>query len=45
MDLFEKICEAVVNRDRDEVLKLSKEVVQRGIDPAQAIERGFKRGM
>jgi trimethylamine corrinoid protein len=45
MDLFEKICEAVVNRDRDEVLKLSEEVVQRDIDPTQAIEQGFKRGM
>lgn len=45
MDLFDRICEAVVNRDRDEVLKLSKEVVQRGIDPTQAIEQGFKRGM
>lgn len=45
MDLFDKICEAVVNRNRDEVLKLSKEVVQKNIDPTQAIEQGFKRGM
>jgi trimethylamine corrinoid protein len=45
MDLFERICEAVVQRDRDEVLKLAKEVVAKDVDPAQAIEHGFKRGM
>jgi trimethylamine corrinoid protein len=45
MDLFDRICEAVIARDRDEVLKLSKEIVQSDVDPAQAIEHGFKRGM
>jgi trimethylamine corrinoid protein len=45
MDLFDRICEAVVNRDRDEVLRLSKEVVEGDVDPAQAIEHGFKKGM
>ena len=45
MDLFDRIYSAVVNRDREKVLKLSKEVAQRGIDPTQAIEQGFKRGM
>ncbi len=45
MDIFEKIYKAIVNRDRDEVLSLSREVVQKGIDPSLAIEKGFKRGM
>jgi corrinoid protein of di/trimethylamine methyltransferase len=45
MELFEQIYEAVVQRDRDAVLKLSKAVVDEGIDPTRAIEQGFKRGM
>lgn len=45
MDLFDMICEAVVERNRDEVLRLSHEVVDRRVDPTQAIEQGFKRGM
>ncbi|MCK5568631.1 MAG: B12-binding domain-containing protein, partial [Spirochaetes bacterium] len=45
MEIFEKIYDAVVNRNRDEVIKLAGEVRDRGIDPAQAIEKGFKRGM
>jgi trimethylamine corrinoid protein len=45
MDIFEKIYQAIVNRDRDAVLSLSREVVQKGIDPSGAIEQGFKRGM
>ena len=45
MELFDRIYEAIVNRDHDEVMKLSREVVEKGVDPAQAIERGFKRGM
>jgi corrinoid protein of di/trimethylamine methyltransferase len=45
MELFEQIYDAVVKRDRAAVLKLSREVVDRGVDPTQAIEQGFKRGM
>jgi trimethylamine corrinoid protein len=45
MEIFEHIYEAIVQRDRDTVLKLSKKVVDEGIDPTQAIEQGFKRGM
>jgi trimethylamine corrinoid protein len=45
MELFERIYDAIVNRDRDAVLGLSKEVVDGGIDPTLAIEQGFKRGM
>jgi trimethylamine corrinoid protein len=45
MEIFEKIYKAIINRDRDEVLNLSREVVKKGIDPSKAIEQGFKRGM
>jgi trimethylamine corrinoid protein len=45
MEIFDKIYDAVVNRNRDEVIKLAEEVRDSGIDPVQAIEKGFKRGM
>jgi corrinoid protein of di/trimethylamine methyltransferase len=45
MDIFEKIEHAIVSRDRDQTIKLAEEIVAKGIDPVQAIERGFKRGM
>jgi len=45
MSLLDEIYEAVVNRDRDRVIELAKEVVSRSIDPTEAIEKGFKRGM
>jgi trimethylamine corrinoid protein len=45
MELFDRIYEAIVDRDRESVLKLSREVVDKELDPTQAIERGFKRGM
>jgi corrinoid protein of di/trimethylamine methyltransferase len=45
MDIFEKIYNAIVNRDREKAIDLSKEIVEKGIDPVQAIEQGFKRGM
>jgi corrinoid protein of di/trimethylamine methyltransferase len=45
MEIFDQIYDAIVNRDRDKVIKLAEEVRDRGIDPVQAIEKGFKRGM
>ena len=45
MSLLDEIYEAVVNRDRDRVIELAKEVVSRSMDPTEAIEKGFKRGM
>jgi corrinoid protein of di/trimethylamine methyltransferase len=45
MDIFEKIEQAIVSRDRDQAIRLAEEIVAKGIDPVQAIERGFKRGM
>ena len=45
MEIFDKIYNAIVSRNRAEVIKLAKEVRDRGIDPVQAIEKGFKKGM
>jgi corrinoid protein of di/trimethylamine methyltransferase len=45
MDIFERVYTAIVRRDRDETVALAKEIVEKGIDPVQAIEKGFKRGM
>ena len=45
MEIFDKVFTALVNRDKDEVIRLTKEIVDRNIDPLEAIERGFKRGM
>ncbi len=45
MELFDQIYRAVVVRSREEVIRLSHQVVERGLDPEQAIEEGFKKGM
>jgi trimethylamine corrinoid protein len=45
MDIFERVYMAIVSRDRDETVALAKEIMEKGIDPVQAIEKGFKRGM
>lgn len=45
MDIFEKIYNSIVNRDREKAIDLSKQIVEKGIDPVQAIEQGYKRGM
>ena len=45
MNLFEKIYEAIVTRNEKQVIALSKEVVEKKIDPVEAIEKGFRRGM
>jgi corrinoid protein of di/trimethylamine methyltransferase len=45
MDIFDRIYEGIVSRNKDAVLTLSKEIVDKKIDPVQAIEQGFKRGM
>jgi trimethylamine corrinoid protein len=45
MDIYERIEQAIVGRDRDQTLALAMEIVEKGIDPVQAIEKGFKRGM
>ena len=44
-DILNKIQSAIVNRNKEEVVRLSKEIVERGIDPVEAIEKGFRKGM
>ncbi len=45
MDIFDRIFESIVQRKRDEAVSLAKEVVEEGIDPEEAVEKGFRRGM
>jgi len=45
MDIFEKIYDAIVTRNEEQVIALSKEIVSEKIDPIEAIEKGFRRGM
>jgi len=45
MDIFDRIYDSIVRRKRDAAVSLAKEVLERGIDPEDAIEKGFKRGM
>jgi trimethylamine corrinoid protein len=44
-DLFERMAQAVVDGDREACVALAEEVIDRGIDPFEAIEQGFTRGM
>jgi len=45
MEIFDRIYDAVVTRNEDQIIQLSKEVVEKKIDPIEAIEKGFRRGM
>ncbi len=45
MDIFDRIYESIVQRKRDEAVSLAKQVLEEGIDPEEAIEKGFKKGM
>ncbi len=45
MDIFDRIYESIVQRKRDEAVLLAEEVLEKGIDPEEAIEKGYKRGM
>jgi len=44
-DLFEGMAQAVVDGDREACVALAEEVIERGIEPFEAIEQGFTRGM
>lgn len=44
-DLFERMAQAVIDGDREACVDLAEEVVERGVDPFEAIEHGFTRGM
>jgi len=45
MKLVEQIIEATVAGDQERCVSLAREVVAQGVDPLQAIEQGFSRGM
>lgn len=45
MDIFYRIYESIVQRKRDDAVSLAKEVLEKGIDPEEAVEKGFKKGM
>jgi corrinoid protein of di/trimethylamine methyltransferase len=44
-DLFESIAQAVIDGDRQACVALAGDVISKGIDPFQAIQHGFTRGM
>ena len=44
-EIFDSLRSAVVEYDDDKVRKLSKEVVDKNIDPIEAIEKGLMKGM
>ncbi|MBU5613250.1 corrinoid protein [Geomonas azotofigens] len=44
-ELFKRLSDAVVDMDEDEAIAAANEVVERGIDAYQAIEKGLSAGM
>ena len=45
MKLFEQIVEATVAGDQERCVALAQEVIDNGVDPLQAIEHGYTKGM
>jgi len=45
MELMERIVEATVAGDQDACTALAQEVIDTGVDPLEAIEQGYSRGM
>ncbi|UCF98665.1 MAG: corrinoid protein [Spirochaetaceae bacterium] len=45
MKLFEQIVEATVSGDQERCMALAREVIDKGVDPLQAIELGYTKGM
>ncbi len=45
MKLFEQIIEATVAGDLDQCSSLARQVIEQGINPLEAIEKGYNRGM
>ncbi len=45
MDLVRRLKEAVIAGDRDEAVKIAREVVDKGLDPLEALERGLVAGV
>lgn len=45
MKLLEQIIEATIAGDLDQCSSLARQVIEQGIDPLEAIEKGYNRGM
>ena len=45
MKLFEQIIEATIAGDLDQCSSLARQVIDQGINPLEAIEKGYNRGM
>ena len=45
MEIFEKIIEATVAGDPERCVALAQETLDTGVDPLQAIEQGYTKGM
>ena len=45
MDIFDKVYDAIITRNEEQIIVLSKKIVADKIDPIEAIEKGFRRGM
>jgi dimethylamine corrinoid protein len=45
MDLLVEMAKAVIDGDEERTAALAREALQKGMDPAEAIEKGFARGM
>lgn len=44
-ELFKAMEQAVIDGDPDECIRLAQQVIEKGIDPAEALEKGFGSGM
>ncbi|MCS7127819.1 MAG: corrinoid protein [Sulfolobales archaeon] len=44
-NLIEKLKEAVIVGDRDEAIKISREIIDKGLDPLEALKRGLVAGV
>ena len=45
MDLLKEMAEAVIEGDEERAVVLAKEALEKGMDPTEAIEKGFSEGM
>jgi corrinoid protein of di/trimethylamine methyltransferase len=45
MDLFKEMAEAVIAGDEERTVSLAKEALSEGVNPTEAIEKGFAEGM
>lgn len=45
MQLFREMAKAVIEGDEEQTVSLAKEALTKGVDPTEAIEKGFAEGM